>query len=352
MEGRCVRARARVALAAVVAALAVAEGRVVGEQAPLDGPSTRVENVRFEAVIDNDLFAARGHDRDYTGGFSVTLPRVPRPLRRLGDWLERADAQESGSGQTARFGLLVFTPEDIGRADPIADDRPYANLLYVGISQYALGTNEQVLRQSTVTLGVLGTAMAQSLQSAVHRSIDTVEPRGFSHQISDGGEISARFAVARHRMLAGRSAGGLRFDAKLSTEGSVGYLTEAVIGVGARFGKLRSPWWGSIGDLSDYAAQPALPARSGAPQWFAFGGAKVRLRPYNAFLRGQVRHSDVEVSRDNIRQVLGQAWIGVAIDTGRARLGYVLRFQTAELRRGRGARESIWGGLAFARSFD
>lgn len=350
MEGRSARVRRdRIRIGVVVLAFAAAGGsdvRAEVAQAPLErGAHSRVrETSRFELVIDNDLFAGRGADRDYTGGFGMTVPLVC-PLRRLSNRLGRAGTP------LARAGLVVFTPDDIARPDAIADDRPYANLLYVDVSRYAVDSTGLWARQSTLTLGLLGTPVAESMQSAIHRSMDLVEPRGFSHQIADGGEPTGRFAVSRYRLLSARAAGPLRLDAKLSLEGSLGYLTDAAVSVGARFGRFRSPWWTFSDGLSDYAAQPPLPASYGAAEWFVFAGVQARARAYNAFLRGQFRSSDVVVSRDNVQSLLGQAWIGLVADTGRWRARYTLRFQTTELRRGQGSRTSFWGGLAIARSF-
>lgn len=48
----------------------------------------------------------------------------------------RADAHNSGTTQNvvAKFGQSMYTPEDYSRKDLITDDRPYAGLLYIGLS--------------------------------------------------------------------------------------------------------------------------------------------------------------------------------------------------------------------------
>ena len=257
--------------------------------------------------LDNDAFVARSRqDRDYTAGLSVTLydaseRRLAAAARRALHWLDDRsgfanDDQCAGALQRTEisdFGLVLFSPDEIGRIELSETDRPYANLLYFSSSHYTINAEQSVMRQSTMTIGVLGTPAAEAIHSGVHKLLGSQDPRGYSEQISDGGELTARYSVARRSLLSmgsGRSA----YDLSLALEGSVGYLTEGVIGLGLRWGRISSPWWSSVADHADYESQPSLaivgvPAR---PDVYISTGVKLRARAYNAFLQGQFRDSD------------------------------------------------------------
>jgi hypothetical protein len=248
------------------------------------------------------------------------------------------------------FGLVLFSPDEIGRIDRSKRDRPYANLLYFSSSHYALDAEQSVMRQSTMTIGVLGTPAAEAVHRSVHKLMGSQDPRGYSHQISDGGEPTARYSVARHSLLS-MGSGRTQFDLGMALEGSVGYLTEGVAGVGLRWGRISSPWWSSVADHADYDSQPSLAIVGAAARkdLYVSTGIKVRARAYNAFLQGQFFDSDVALSASDLQPIIREAWLGVIADLGDFRLSYTLRFQSAEIKTGEGARELRWAGLAFSK---
>ena len=335
--------------------------------APLERcPVPDVANYGWGLRLDNDAFAGRNRrDRDYTAGLSVTLydaseRRLTAPARRALRWMdERAgfanDDQCEGALQRtdiSDFGLVLFSPDEIGRIERSEADRPYANLLYFSSSHYAIDSEQSVMRQSTMTIGVLGTPAAEAIHGGVHKLLGSQDPRGYSQQISDGAELTARYSVARRSLLSmgsGRSA----YDVSLALEGSVGYLTEGVIGLGLRWGRITSPWWSSVADHADYNSQPSLaivgvPAR---PDVYISTGVKLRARAYNAFLQGQFRDSDAAFSASRLQPIIREAWLGVIADVGDFRLSYTLRYQSAEIKEGEGARELRWAGLAVSKRF-
>jgi hypothetical protein len=325
---------------------------------------------RWSASIDNDLFAPLSADRDYTGGFNISISGdraggLTSPQRRIQQWLDRRVGLDSESEfyspfprqKTTQFGLLVFTPDDIEAELPISDDRPYANLLFLSTSWQALSASRNAMRQSTLTVGVLGSSLAKDIQTAIHKRLAASEPRGYEHQISDGGEITARYAVAYHSLLfSGGRSDRLAHDLKLTVEGAAGYLTETAIGVGLRLGRIISPWWSSISEYADYGSQPSPVAprvgrNVGPGDFYLFAGLKLRARVYNAFLQGQFSESDVTFGFSDLHHLLTEAWLGITTELGRFRVSYTLRYQSAELRRGVGARDISWAGITVARTF-
>ncbi len=314
--------------------------------------------------MDNDGFAAH-NDRDYTAGLSFafydsTERRLTAPVRKALRWMDEtsgfAKNDSCGSAlqgtQISDFGLVLFSPDEIGRNEPSVADRPYANLLYFSSSHYAINAEQSVMRQSTMTIGVIGTPAAEAIHRSVHKLLGSQDPRGYSQQISDGGELTARYSVARRSLLS-TGSGRTQYDLSVALEGSVGYLTEGVIGLGLRWGRITSPWWSSVADHADYDSQPSLaivgtPAR---PDVYLSTGIKLRGRAYNAFLQGQFKDSAAAFSATRLHPLIHEAWLGVVGDLGDFRLSYTLRYQSAEIKKGAGARELRWAGLAVSKRF-
>ena len=319
-----------------------------------EGQSARVH-------MDNDLFAGRERDRDYTGGFAVTLTgeSAARGLLTLDPALARIDRamapiEAPASVHYARqAGLMVFTPGDITSAEPVAGDRPYASLLFATNARMYVGDSGRDAWSSSVTVGVMGLSLANELHDLVHDAVGSESPRGYAHQISDGGEPTARYTLARHHLWIADPTGAV--DVKTTVQGSVGFLTEASAAVSMRMGRFNSAWWSFAPELTDYVAAPApADTRSGAGrgELYVFLGARVKARAYNAFLQGQFRDNVVEYSYGDIEPIVAQAWIGVVTQVfEQTQLSYTLNYQTAELREGEGAQSSLWGGVQFAHAF-
>ena len=319
---------------------------------------------RWSVHVDDDLFSFADRDRDYTGGvtFGLTGARAhEHPLSLAGalghvDGATHFAAWRGGAaleGEALEIGLLLFTPQNLAAAEPLRDDRPYANLLYAASSEVALDDARGVAFQSTLAVGVLGLPVAEALQRAVHSLVGSTEPRGYSHQISDGGEPTFMYAVSRYRLLAQGSRHGHPYSLRFGAGASVGYLTEANAEITLR---RDAPWWSSSAVAADYAGHPAIGARAsagdGRPRFELEAGAKVHVRAYNAFLEGQFRRSDVVYSAHELQPLLVDLWIGVTtVFPNGLKVSYTIRHQTEEIERGRGARSFAWGSIGISRSF-
>jgi hypothetical protein len=311
--------------------------------------------------VDNDLFAGRERDRDYTGGFAVTVTgeSAARGLLTLDPALARIDraieplAAASSVHYARQAGLMVFTPGDILSAAPVAGDRPYASLLYTTNARMYVADNGRDAWSSSVTVGVLGLQFASELHDLVHEAVGSESPQGYAHQVSDGGEPTARYTLARHHLWVADPSGAV--DVKTTVQGSVGFLTEASAAVSMRVGRFNSSWWSFAPELTDYVAAPVpTDSRAGAArgELYVFVGARVKARAYNAFLQGQFRENAVEYSYGDIEPIVAQAWIGVVTQIlEQTQLSYTLNYQTAELREGEGAQSSLWGGVQLAHAF-
>ena len=193
--------------------------------------------------------------------------------------------------------------------------------------------------------------VTKRLHNAVHEAVGSEAPRGYDHQISAGGEPTARYTIARHKLVYADPTG--RVDVKTTVQGSVGFLTETSAAVSVRVGSFDTPWWSFAPEMSDYIAAPTPVESLGVQrEAYVFAGARIKARAYNALLQGQFRHSDVRYSYDEIESIVAEAWIGVMTQLfSNTELSYALHYQTAELREGKAARDTFWGGVQLAHSF-
>jgi hypothetical protein len=319
-------------------------------------PEREVTGVRVH--VDNDLFAGRDLDRDYTGGMALTLSGTAArdSFLSLDPVLTRIDevfqSSEPASVRHARqIGLIAFTPSDIVTDEAQQADRPYASLLFASNGRVRVDADDRGAWSSSLTVGVLGLHVSESLHNAVHRAVGSEEPRGYDHQISAGGEPTARYTLARHKLVYADPTG--RIDVKTTVQGSVGFLTETSAAVSARIGRFDTPWWSFAPELTDYIAAPTPVESLGLQrEVYFFAGARIKARAYNAMLQGQFRHSDVRYSFDEIEPIVAEAWVGVMTQLfPNTELSYALHYQTAELRDGKAARDAFWGGVQLAHSF-
>jgi len=311
--------------------------------------------------IDNDLFAGDQKDRDYTGGMSITISGERArdgslsldPLLRRLDNLSAAGTHgdETNVHYARQIGLLAFTPSDTLVKEVQPDDRPYASLLFLSNGRVSVDANDRGAWTSSLTVGVLGLSLSERLHSAVHELVGSERPLGYDHQISAGGEPTARYTLARQKLWIADPSGLV--DVKTTVQGSVGFLTETSASISLRAGRFNSPWWGFAPELTDYMAAP-VPSESyrGGRELYVFAGARVKARAYNAFLQGQFRHSDVHYSSDEIEPLLAEAWVGVVTQIlDQTQLSYALHYQTAELRDGPASRDSLWGAVQLTHAF-
>lgn len=318
-----------------------------------------VDAVRLQ--IDNDLFAGDEQDRDYTGGMGITISgeRARDGLLSLDPLLRRLDrasldgvaADDENVYYARQIGLMAFTPSDTLVTEVQPNDRPYASLLFLSNGRVRVDADDRGVWTSSLTIGVLGLSASEHLHSTVHEVVGSERPRGYDHQISAGGEPTARYTLARQKLWIADPSG--RVDVKTTVQGSVGFLTETSASISVRAGRFNSHWWSFAPELTDYMSAP-VPTESyrGGREMYVFAGARVKARAYNAFLQGQFRHSDVRYAADEIQPLLAEAWIGLVTQIlDQTQLSYALHYQTAELRHGPASRDALWGAVQLTHAF-
>ena len=333
------------------------EGR---DSLPLSNQSTMSEvRTSRSFAFDNDILVPGSRDQDYTYGLNLTFSgegvenhwaSLQNPL----GWLDRKiglDLRASNSIESSKieYGLFGFTPEDITQSAPQFDDRPYAGLVYVSSTHERYQPVGEVSWQSTLTVGVLGLDIVGDLQKGVHSITGSDQPQGWDNQISNGGELTARYSVARQHLL---YSSGSNFEIKTTTQGSVGFITEASWSLSMRAGKIHTPWISFNPELTSYG-EKSNPSDAGrVSEHYFWTGFALKARAYNSFLQGQFKDSVVTFDSDDLNHGIAEAWVGytVALSDGYS-FTYSIRGHTSELKRGAGNRNVVWGGLLITKSF-
>lgn len=326
---------------------------------PLRPQQTEKYDSGFAFYIDNDLLTPDRADRDYTGGLALTLSgRRAKELPLSLDYPLQEAESLLGLGATKKhshtfmlhsieFGATAFTPENVTNREADNNDRPYASLFYLSNTRHHIDRSNGQALTTALTVGVLGLPFAGDIYNGIHNAIGNDEGKGWSHQVSEGGEPTFRLGVSHQQLLASRYDSTHRYELKALTQGSLGYLTEASFGLTGRWGRINTPWWTFNPANAKYTEKSsAVTPFKRTNDLFVFGGFSSHLRAYNAFLQGQWRHSDVSYERDELNDVIHEAWIGVTwgLDE-QTNLSYFIRGQTSEIKRGNGDRDPIWGGF-------
>lgn len=322
-------------------------------------------NEGWVIFVDNDALALSKRDRDYTGGLALTLAgaRASQSWYSLDPLLKAADRSlglhepctAQGSRHAMQWGVVAFTPGET-RQPAVTGDRPYASLVYLANSRLIFTADPETVLQSTLAVGLLGLDVAEGVGRWIHSALNLEHARGWDRQISDGGEPTFRYTLARLDLLAeGNTEPRRSFQIKHSGSLSVGYLTEATTSLSLRWGKIMTPWWSFMPERAEYIREPAPVANNPSARQreiYGWGGIKARARLYNAFLQGQFRDSALAYDYEDIRPLIGEAWLGITAQIGDDYgLSWVVRYQTSELRTEPGDRDLFWGSVFLSRSF-
>ena len=322
-----------------------------------DQPAKPISSWAF--AFDNDVLVPGHRDQDYTYGLNFTQTganahtasiALNTPLIAIDDWIgfehSSLSTQETFSREVGAFG---FTPEDITVSDANPDDRPYASLVYLSSSREQVDLVDNIAWKSTLTVGVLGLNLVGELQNIAHQGTNGKTAQGWNNQISDGGELTGRYVIARQKYFDSFSE---NVEVKSTVQASVGYLTEASWALSMRTGRIHSPWSSFNPELASYGEKSSYSsnAKSVSERYF-WAGVAVKARAYNAFLQGQFRDSAVTYDHHQLNPLLIEAWAGYTFAFKQGyRISYVLRGHSSEIEEGAGDRNLLWGGIIIARS--
>jgi lipid A 3-O-deacylase len=162
----------------------------------------------FRIYEDNDFINARGCGTDdaYTNGTRLDYFYQPKhqPKNPIDHILPKAGAH---SVNIYGWGVmqLMYTPECITDSAYQPNDYPWSGALVATHTLYSYNPVKKYDLQTELELGVIGpAALAQQLQTVVHRFIHYYKPLGWSHQYPN--DILANVNVTAEQQFAGNGS--------------------------------------------------------------------------------------------------------------------------------------------------
>lgn len=306
---------------------------------------------------DNDVYGQAGQDQGYSAGFAATwfsstvsgddtgcLPGLVAFLDRATPWLRWGGGAQRNLALSLHH--AIYTPADGQRADVVAEDRPYAGLLLLGLAHHV--RDGERLASTRLKLGIVGpSAQGEMAQDALHQLFGRARFRGWDNQLRDEPLLQLGHERA-WRWRSDDGAGGLGWDRIVYAGATAGNaITYANAGVELRFGP-RLP--------DDFGSNPMRMAGEGmAPggdwhgrgwDWHFFASLEARGVAHDITLDGGSAKDGHSVDR---RDFVAELGLGVVLTHG------PWRFAGAHYRRSRefnGQEQApVYGSLSLGRSF-
>ncbi|MGP9499436.1 lipid A deacylase LpxR family protein [Halomonas sp. 86] len=248
-------------------------------------------------------------DGHFTSGFELNWAFKPSPE----NWTQRlATALPDsliGQADSVAFRLVhqIYTPDDIERSELIEDDRPYAGLVYAGMSLYEdvpVGRWQQAT-DLHIEAGLVGpSSLADSIQREVHRITNSERPSGWHNQLKDEPLLNL---TMRRQWWHNVPLAGKRLAHGPGVSVALGNLnTYASAGYGVRWGDDAS----GIPTLTPNPSNRGRMTSTTGWQWYVFANVEGYYVAHNLTLDGNVFSSSHSVDR---KEWVGEGAAGFAI---------------------------------------
>ena len=285
----------------------------------------------WSLTSENDLFG--GTDRNYSNGIRIERVSPENEVLPALEWAARRlpflDLDRRNLRQGLALSHAIFTPEDISRALPDPNDRPYAGWLYV--SGTALASDDNIQDVLQINLGIVGpSAGGKFVQTNWHDLIDEEQPKGWNYQLKD--EPGIEIIAQRMALFDGPSFPlGLETDFGAYAGGALGNVrTYAGTGLIGRIG------WDLESDFGPPRIRPALTgAGTISPEQpfgaYLFAGLDGRFVLRDMFLDGNAFRDSPRVSDRN--KLVGDVQAGLAVHISNVQLAFTYVHRTEEFQR-------------------
>lgn len=270
--------------------------------------STTANDSSINLTLENDGLAS-SDDGHFTSGFELNWTFKPSEE----SWIQRfaiaLPDRLIGQADSASFRLVhqIYTPDNINRMELIEDDRPYAGLVFGGMSLYedvAVGQWTQAT-DLHVDIGLVGpSSLADSIQREVHSVTGSDRPRGWDNQLGD--EPLANITL-RRQWWHDIPLAGKQFSHGPSVGAAFGNLyTYASAGYSVRWGDDAA----GIPTLTPNPGSRHLITGSSGWQWYVFANVEGYFMAQNLTLDGNTFSNSHSVDR---KEWVGDVSAGLAI---------------------------------------
>ncbi|RUR39149.1 lipid A deacylase LpxR family protein [Vreelandella populi] len=294
---------------------------------------------------ENDGMAS-SDDGHFTSGFELNWAFKPNPE----NWTQRlaTSLPDSVIGQadSVAFRLVhqIYTPDNIERLELIEDDRPYAGLVYVGMSLYEdipVGNSWQQATDLHLDVGLVGpSSLADSIQREVHRITNSDRPRGWDNQLDDEPLLNL---TMRRQWWHNVPFAGKRLAHGPGVSVALGNLnTYASAGYGVRWGDDAS----GIPTLTPNPGNRGRMLSMTGWQWYLFANVEGYYVAHNLTLDGNVFSNSHSVDR---KEWVGEAAAGLALAWDEWQVTYAAVQRTREFD-GQDQQDK-YGAITLSRSF-
>lgn len=280
----------------------------------------------------NDFFT--GTDRYFTQGIRLELIAKSfrkTPVRLLGAALRKNSSAAYYSVALQQDG---FTPTSIQRDTLLNHDRPFCGSLFITNSEYILFEKRKLMLHSQLSLGAIGPlALGFEEQTAIHKAINNVLPRGWKNEIQNDLILNYQLAVQKALLVKKLLDMSVLSEMRLGT-----MFTDASAGINIRTG-IKSKWGNIIWQKNERKWQ-----------LFAFVSARIKAVAYNATLQGGLlnRSSVYTISGGDMQRLLLMTEFGISASYKNIQTLYTQSYLSKEFSNGL---PHQWGKVSLAIGF-
>ncbi|MFT7156365.1 MAG: lipid A 3-O-deacylase [Parvicella sp.] len=309
----------------IITAFLICIGLVsIGQKIDQTASFRNIENDNFFRIsYDNDYFSET--DKDYTQGYSLELSApylIKNPLNRILVQL---------SNGISKYGLLVehigFTPQNIGSEQIQYNDRPFAAAIMLKSYVISTDTVKKLRLSSSFNLGIIGPgAFGNEMQTGIHRAIDGVIPKGWTHQVRN--DLVLNYGIDIEKQLVQLKD---VFSIQADFKGKLGTLySNTALGLNMTLGKINTPF-SSIVKKTKF-------------EMYGYAQALVNVIAYDATLQGGLfnQTSIYTIPNSQLERITYQLNYGVVIKIKNVYLEYSRAEMTKEHKNGK---TIGWGGV-------
>ncbi|MGG8495807.1 lipid A-modifier LpxR family protein [Tenacibaculum sp. TC6] len=285
----------------------------------------------FGLALDEDYFMkpfGLNDDRNYTLGFhfSIFNTKYNSFLKKT---LALREFEDNLLPAEASFDVVAFTPNNIKAEEIQYNDRPYSNVLFLSLKRHGLNKDGDTYFAKTLYVGVLGTRLAEYFQGAIHKVMNSPEPKGWRNQISDGGEPTILYTQKKMSLLVDQQ----KFQLNHGYTYNLFYVTGASYNLGARCGLFNKESW--LTDMSGFIGSVTSRfnkmTQKKSREIYVYANLNTNLNVYNSSLHGQFRDTRYRIPYAKTGFVTLDTSLGVGVTFNRTTFSIYHKLRSPEI---------------------